>query len=434
MAVMEKQSLTQMEQARSGVITPQMEAVAKAEGCSPEYIRQEIARGRLVIAHNSKRGSTAVGIGRGLRTKVNANIGTSRETVDIELELKKLQTALGAGADAVMDLSTGGDLRSIRRRILEASSVPVGTVPIYQAVVDTVAGGHSIARMDPERMFEVIEEQVADGVDFITVHCGITQKALEQLKESKRLLPLVSRGGTFLAEWMVLNRQENPLYEQFERLLKIAKHYDVVLSLGDGLRPGAVADATDRPQLQELITLGELTQAAWREGVAVMIEGPGHVPLGQIEANVLLEKKLCKEAPFYVLGPLVTDSAPGYDHIVAAIGGAVAAAAGADFLCYVTPAEHLSLPTLEDVRLGVIATRIAAHAADISQGVPRALERDYQISLARRTLDWTQQIALSLDAEKTNELHSREGKNSGGVCSMCGEFCALKKVKGFLEQ
>lgn len=431
---MPKQNLTQMEQARQNVITPQMKQVAQMEGCTPEYIRQEIACGRVVINHNARRNSKPMGVGRGLRTKVNANIGTSKDALDIELELKKLHVAQDAGADAIMDLSTGGDLRNIRRQILEASSVPVGTVPIYQAVVDTVAAGQSIARLDPERIFEVIEEQAQDGVDFITVHCGVTLKTLERLKRDKRLLPLVSRGGTFLAEWMVLNQRENPLYEQFDRLVKIAKQYDVVLSLGDGLRPGAVADATDRSQLQELITLGELTEIAWQQGVAVMIEGPGHVPLNQIEANVLLEKKLCKEAPFYVLGPLVTDSAPGYDHIVAAIGGAVAAAAGADFLCYVTPAEHLGLPTLEDVRLGVVATRIAAHAADISREMPAALERDYQMSLARKTLDWKQQISLSIDPEKSRELCSHNGENAGEVCSMCGEFCAIKKVREFLGE
>jgi phosphomethylpyrimidine synthase len=421
-----------MEQARSGIITPQMEQVAQAEGCTPEYIREEVARGRVAITRNSKRDSTAMGVGRGLRTKVNANIGSSKDKIDIELELKKLHTAIEAGADAVMDLSTGGDLRSIRRHILAASSVPVGTVPIYQAVVDTVTEKNSIAQMDPEKLFEVIEEQVEAGVDFITVHCGLTRRVLEQLKQNGRLLPLVSRGGTFLAEWMILNQRENPLYEQFDRLVKIAKKYDVVLSLGDGLRPGAITDATDRPQIEELVTLGELTQIAWQQGAAVMIEGPGHVPLGQIKTNVLLEKKLCKEAPFYVLGPLVTDSAPGYDHIVAAIGGAMAASAGADFLCYVTPAEHLRLPTLEDVRQGVIATRIAAHAADVSREMPQALERDYQMSLARKTLDWAKQITLSLDPEKTNELCPHEGENPGEVCSMCGEFCALKMVKEFL--
>ncbi len=430
---MEKRHRTQMEQARAGVITSRMEQVATAEERTPEYIRQEVAQGRVVITHNLRRDSAPMGIGRGLRTKVNANIGTSKDMFDVGLELKKLHTALKAGADAIMDLSTGGDLRAIRRQVLKASNVPVGTVPIYQAVVDTVARGQSIARLDPEKIFEVIEEQLQDGVDFITVHCGVTQKVLERLKRDKRLLPLVSRGGTFLAEWMILNKRENPLYEQFERLVKLAKKYDAVLSLGDGLRPGAGADATDRPQLQELITLGELTEIAWQQGVAVMIEGPGHVPLNQIEANVLIQKRLCKSAPFYVLGPLVTDSAPGYDHIVAAIGGAAAAAAGADFLCYVTPAEHLRLPTLEDVRLGVIATRIAAQAADVSRELPLAQRRDYEMSLARKTLDWPQQISLSLDPEKTRELCSDKLEGAGEVCSMCGEFCAIKKVRDFLE-
>jgi phosphomethylpyrimidine synthase len=321
----------------------------------------------------------------------------------------------------------------IRRQILKNAPIPVGTVPIYEAAVEAAKNRKGLANMRAEDLFEVIERQAEEGVDFITVHCGVTRNSVERLRQNPRIMGVVSRGGAFLVEWIVYNDKENPLYEQFDRLLEIAKKYDVTLSLGDGLRPGCLADATDRPQVVETILLGELTERAWAEGVQVMIEGPGHVPLDQIEANVLLEKKLCKGAPFYVLGPLVTDAAPGYDHITSAIGGALAGKAGADFLCYVTPSEHLGLPAVEDVRDGVIAVRIAAHAADLARGNKKALKKDLEISRARKKFDWERQIELAIDPPKARRY--REERKSGGPdgCTMCGEFCALKRVKEFLQ-
>ena len=329
---------TQIESARKGEITPEMEAVAGAERVDEQWLRCQVERGHAVICRNPNReDSRPLAVGKGLKVKVNANFGTSQDSPDEDNELRKLQAAIEAGADAVMDLSTGGDLRRMRRKVLHHSPVAVGTVPIYQVVTEVVAAGKPVAEMDPEHLFDTIEEQGEEGVDFITVHCGVTRKAIDALRHHPRILDVVSRGGAFLAEWIMTNGRENPLYEQYDRLLDIARRHDMVLSLGDGFRPGAIADASDRSQIQELITLGELQAAALEAGVQVMIEGPGHVPLHQIEANVQMEKELCNGAPFYVLGPLVTDVAPGYDHITGAIGGAIAAAAGADFLCYVTP-------------------------------------------------------------------------------------------------
>ncbi len=428
---MKTSSLTQMQQAKTGVITPQMKAVAQDEDVAPEYILQEVAKGRVVLNCSRRRKKAKLlGIGRGLRTKVNANIGTSQQLSDLPLELEKLRIATEAGADTVMDLSTGGDLPLIRREILQTSTIPVGTVPLYQAAAEEIARSGDLLNLSADHIFEVIEEQAEDGVDFITVHCGITLKTLERLQKQKRLIPMVSRGGAFLANWMLRNNQENPLYEQFPRLLKLAAKHDLILSLGDGLRPGAIADATDRPQLEELVTLGELTEEAWKADVAIIIEGPGHVPLEQVRANVLLAKRLTQGAPFYVLGPLVTDVAPGYDHLVGAIGGAQAGAAGADFLCYVTPGEHLRLPTLEDVEAGVAASKIAAHVADLSKGLSSAWQQDYNMSHARRELDWAKQIEYALTPRKVKDFcHHTE---RGTVCTMCGEFCALKwgKIDG----
>ncbi|MEK7826113.1 MAG: phosphomethylpyrimidine synthase ThiC, partial [Nitrospirota bacterium] len=346
--------MTMIEDARAGRITDDMMLVAKEEGFPAGKIAEGIGSGKVIITKNRlHKGIKPLGIGTGMRTKVNANIGTSSDHQSIEEEIEKLSVATEAGADAVMDLSTGGDLREIRRRILFSSLIPVGTVPIYQAAVTAVERHGFIGKMKEDEIFDAIEADGEIGVDFVTVHCGVTLGTLERLKKEGRILDVVSRGGAFLFEWMIYNEKENPLYERFDRLLEIAKRYDMTLSLGDGLRPGCLADATDRAQIQELIILGELTERAWKEGVQVMIEGPGHMPINQIEMNVRIQKELCKGAPFYVLGPLVTDIAPGYDHIVSAIGGAVAGAAGADFLCYVTPAEHLRLPTIEDVREGV---------------------------------------------------------------------------------
>jgi len=425
--------MTQKMAAQNGTITDEMETVAREERVSSEWLRDKIASGRIVIpANRNHKGVRPTGIGEGLRIKVNTNLGTSSDHVDLDEELRKLAAAIEAGTDAVMDLSTGGDIVAIRREILKRSPIPLGTVPIYQAAVESVKKRKALTAMRWEDLFEVIELQAEEGVDFVTVHCGVTRSSVERLRRDPRVMGIVSRGGSFLVEWMIANDKENPLYEHFDRLLEITKKHDVTLSLGDGLRPGCLADATDRPQVEETIILGELTERAWAEGVQVMIEGPGHVPLDQIEANVLLEKRLCKGAPFYVLGPLVTDITPGYDHITCAIGGAIAGKAGADFLCYVTPSEHLKLPSVEDVREGVIATRIAGHAADIARGNRKAFELDLEMAKARKAFDWKRQIELSIDPEKAKRYHE-EGKSAQeDVCTMCGEFCAMKRVKEFL--
>ncbi len=426
--------MTQLSAARSGVITPQVRKVAQDEGLSPEAVAQGIAAGQIVVPQNNKRKLVRpMGIGRGLRTKVNANVGTSTDSYQLEQELKKVKVAIDAGADTVMDLSTGGDLGRIRREILRNCPVPLGTVPIYQAVIETIAEKNALVKMADEKIFQVIEKQAQEGVDFITVHCGVTQEALSRLRMQGRLMDIVSRGGAFLTTWMVANERENPLYEQFDRLLDLAAKYDLTLSLGDGLRPGSLADATDRAQVQETIVLGELTERAWERDVQVIIEGPGHMPIDQIEANVLLEKKLCHGAPFYVLGPLVTDVASGYDHISCAIGGALAASVGADFLCYVTPGEHLRLPTVQEVREGVIATRIAAHAGDIAKRVVGALDWDLQMSRARKLLDWERQLDLSIDPQHARRVREESQPHTGDVCTMCGEYCALKLVEEALK-
>jgi len=419
---------TLKELAKEGVITPEMEACAKAEGVSPDYIREGIAQGTIVLCKNKKNNlAKPCAIGKGLKTKVNVNIGTSKDRVNIEEELKKLEIAIRYGADAVMDLSTGGDLDEIRRVIRENCPVPLGTVPIYQAAIEAVEiHKKSMVQMTVSEIFKVIEKQAEQGVDFMTVHCGITREGLERLKNKERVLGVVSRGGSFIIEWMVYNNKENPLYEYFDELLEIARAYDITLSLGDGLRPGCLADATDAPQIHELIILGELTLRAWDKGVQVMIEGPGHVPINQIEANVLLQKRLCHGAPFYVLGPLPTDIAPGYDHLVSAIGGAIAGSAGADFLCYVTPAEHLRLPTLEDVKEGLIAGKIAAHIADLAKGIKGAWEWDLEMAKARAELDWERQVELSIDPEKARRYRMEGGISRSKACTMCGEYCAIK--------
>jgi len=427
-------SMGQRIKAHKGIVTKEMEMIAIEEGISLEWLRNKVACGRVVIPVNRKhKGIKPVGIGEGLRIKVNANLGTSSDHIDLEEELKKLEVSIRTGADTVMDLSTGGEIDTIRKEIIRHSSIPVGTVPIYEAAVKAVRKRRSLAKMRVEDLFEVIERQAEEGVDFMTVHCGVTRSSVERLRRDRRLMGVVSRGGSFLVEWMIYNNQENPLFSHYDRLLEIAKRFDVTLSLGDGLRPGCLADATDRPQVEELIILGELTERAWAEGVQVMIEGPGHVPLDQIEANVLLEKRLCKGAPFYVLGPLVTDISPGYDHITSAIGGAIAGKAGADFLCYVTPSEHLKLPSIEDVVEGVIATRIAAHAADIARGNQKALQKDLDMAKARKSFDWKKQIELSIDPEKAKRYHDEGKSNEDDVCTMCGEFCAMKRVKDFFE-
>lgn len=419
--------MTQLEKARRGVVSEEMKTAAAEEGVDAEVIRQGMAEGTIVICRNvNHAGIKPLGIGRGLCTKVNANIGTSRDNNDLELELEKMRVAEAAGADAVMDLSTGGDLAAIRKAVMERTTVAVGTVPIYQAAVKALGEQKAIADMTADDLFDVIEENGRDGVDFITVHCGVTRASVATVEKQGRVLGIVSRGGSMTANWMRCNGRENPLYEEYDRLLSIARRYDMVLSLGDGLRPGAIADATDSGQIHELIVLGQLAARAREAGVQVMIEGPGHVPIRDIEANIRLQKKLCAGAPFYVLGPLPTDIAPGYDHITSAIGGAIAASAGADFLCYVTPAEHLRLPTLADVRDGVIAAKIAGHIADIAKGISGAAERDRKMSEARKAFDWQRQVALSLDPEKTVALLEKSKSANEEGCTMCGEFCAIK--------
>ncbi len=424
--------MTQLELARKGNISPQMALVAEHEGVDAELVRQGVAEGTIVIAANiNHKNLVPCGIGRGLTTKVNANIGTSSDSINVNTELEKLRVASDAGADTIMDLSTGGDISAIRRGIIGASPLAIGTVPIYQAGIGAINKHGAIVKMTVDDLFAVIEEHARDGVDFVTVHCGITRSAIARLKQQGRVTDVVSRGGAFLIAWMLYNERENPLYEYYDRLLELAREFDVTLSLGDGMRPGSLADATDRTQLEELLNIGELVDRARQAGVQAMVEGPGHLPLDQIEANVRLEKSICKGAPFYVLGPLVTDIGAGYDHITGAIGGAIAAAAGADFLCYVTPAEHLSLPDVEDVRQGVIASRIAAHAGDIVKIGKSAAERDRKMSLARKKLNWEEQARLSLDPERSRRVHGGH-TTAGTACSMCGNYCAMAVVEEYL--
>jgi phosphomethylpyrimidine synthase len=425
--------MTQLEMARKGIISPQMESVARSEGVEVEFVRQGVANGTIVIPANIKHTNLVpCGIGQGLRTKVNANIGSSSDYGDINTEMEKLNAAIDCGADTVMDLSTGGDISAIRRGIISASSVAIGTVPVYQAGIKAIDVRGAIVKMTVDDLFASIEEHINDGVDFVTIHCGVTLSAIAKLKQQGRVTDVVSRGGAFLIGWMLHNECENPLYEYYDRLLELAREYDVTLSLGDGMRPGSLADATDRAQIEELLCIGELVDRARLAGVQVMVEGPGHLPLNQIEANVRLEKSICKGAPFYVLGPLVTDIGAGYDHITGAIGGAIAAAAGTDFLCYVTPAEHLSLPDPEDVRQGIIASRIAAHAGDIVKGVKGAEQWDRKMALARKKLDWEEQANLALNPERSRRVHGNQHVSTSSACSMCGKYCAMRLMEEYL--
>ena len=425
---------TRIEFARKGLITDEVKQAALMEGIEPEQLSTDIAQGLTVITRNIKHDIRPLGIGRGLRTKINANIGTSKDRVSLDEEMQKLDVLIKYGADAVMDLSTGGPIKDIRRLLLGKSTIAVGTVPIYEAAAKAAENKGSISRMSIDELFSTIEEHAEDGVDFVTVHCGLTRKTIETLREDGRILDIVSRGGAFLVEWMIYNDMEIPLYEYYDRLLEIARKYDLTLSLGDGARPGCLADATDRTQIDELLTLGKLRDRAVKAGVQIIIEGPGHVPLNQVELNIKMQKEICKGAPFYVLGPLVTDIAMGYDHIAAAIGGAIAGAAGADFLCYVTPSEHIRLPNLEDVKEGVIASKIAAHAADIAKGIKGAINIDIEMAKRRKALDWNGQIALSLDPERVKKWRSEVPPTESEVCSMCGEFCAIKTVENALKK
>ena len=427
--------MTQLESARKGIITPEMEAVARDERIDVDLLCSRVAEGTVVIPRNINRELASVrGVGLGLRTKVNANIGTSAEYPELGDELVKLKAAVDAGADAVMDLSTGGNLAQIRKQILANCPVPLGTVPIYDAAVTIARERGAITAITADDLFNTIEYQAKQGVDFMTLHCGITRESIARLREQGRVTDVVSRGGAFLVKWIIANDKENPLYERYDEVLELARKYDITLSLGDGFRPGCGADATDRAQIQELIILGELVKRAREAGVQTMVEGPGHVPINQIAANMIVQKRLCEGAPFYVLGPLVTDVAPGYDHITCAIGGAIAAMNGANFICYVTPTEHLGLPSTEDVREGVVAARIAGHAADLALGIPGAAEWDRKMSEARKARKWKEQIELSIDPVKAKAIRDRRSSGSEDVCSMCGEFCAMKVVDEYLHK
>jgi phosphomethylpyrimidine synthase len=423
--------VTLIERSKTAGAPAALKAAALSERIKASVLAKKIASGRAVIPFSAVRGKPSKGfivcaIGEGLRTKVNANIGTSPDSASVEKELKKLRVAIEAGADTVMDLSTGGNVRKIREKILKDSTVPVGTVPIYQAACETVSRGAKISKMDPERMFGVIEEHAASGVDFMTVHCGITRRSVRALMREKRVCGVVSRGGAFLTDWIIENGKENPLFERFDRLLDIAYRYDTTLSLGDGMRPGAISDANDPAQTSELAALAVLVSEARRRNVQVIVEGPGHMPINAIREHVLLEKKLTGGAPFYVLGPITTDVAPGYDHITSAIGGALAASYGADFLCYVTPSEHLHLPDADDVRQGVIAARIAAHSADIAKGIPGSAEWDREFSRYRVKLDWNSQMKNSMDPGKFALERRKFSPRDRNVCTMCGPYCAMK--------
>lgn len=419
--------MTQLESAKKNIMTPLMRKVASFEGVNCGVLMRLIASGKVVMPLNiSHKIKKPCAIGSTLSTKINANIGTSTDESSISDEIKKLKIALKHGADALMDLSVGGNLAKIRQEVLKHSTVPVGTVPVYEVAVRAQEKNKNFLKFDANDTLAVLDEQARQGVDFFTIHSGVTRSSLKILEKQKRLMGVVSRGGAIIASWIKYHKKENPFYSHFERILDIAYKYDVTLSLGDGLRPGSILDATDKAQIAELKILGVLAKRAWNRGVQVMIEGPGHVPLDQIEKNIALEKKYCHGAPFYVLGPLVTDVAPGYDHITSAIGGAIAASYGADFLCYVTPAEHLRHPTAGDVREGVIASRIAAHAGDLIKRRKIAIEWDRNISVARKARDWKKQIQLSINPDKAREYRLSSKPKLSKVCTMCGNYCSIK--------
>jgi phosphomethylpyrimidine synthase len=422
--------MTQMAAARQGRVTPEMEIVAAKEGLVPEELRQRVAAGRVVIPANHNHGSLSPeGVGQGLRTKINVNLGVSRDCCDFQYELEKVRKAINLKAEAIMDLSSYGKTHEFRTRLLAECPAMVGTVPIYDAV-----GFYErdLKEISAAEFLQVIEAHAQDGVDFMTIHAGLTRAMIAALKQNHRVTNIVSRGGSLLAAWMELTGNENPFYEHFDQVLAICAAHDVTLSLGDACRPGSIADATDQLQIQELLNLGMLTRRAWAQDVQVMIEGPGHMTLNEIAANMMLEKKLCHGAPFYVLGPIVTDVAPGYDHITSAIGGAVAAMAGADFLCYVTPAEHLRLPDLDDLVEGVVAAKIAAHAGDLAKGLPGAAQWDLQMSQARTALDWEQMFKLALEPEKPRRYRQGSQPHDPESCTMCGKMCAVRNMNRVL--
>lgn len=422
---------TQMNAARQGIITDEMRTVAEKEGIAPEKLMEYVAAGTAIIPCNKNhKVISPAGVGSMLKTKINVNLGTSRDCKDLNMELEKVQSAVDMGAEAIMDLSSCGDTQKFRRLLTEKCPAMIGTVPIYDAVVYY---HKPLIQITTDEWIDIVKMHAQDGVDFMTIHCGINKETAVKFKRNKRLMNIVSRGGSIIFAWMEMTGNENPFYERFDEILDICQQYDVTLSLGDACRPGCIMDATDAPQIEELITLGELTKRAWEKDVQVMIEGPGHMPLNQIAANMEIEKTLCHGAPFYVLGPLVTDIAPGYDHITAAIGGAVAAMNGAAFLCYVTPAEHLRLPDLDDVKEGIIASKIAAHAADIAKGLPGATDWDLKMDKARKVLDWEKMFDVAIDPEKARRYRESSKPEKEDTCSMCGNFCAVKNMNRILD-
>ena len=422
---------TQMDAARKGICTKEMEIVARKEHMAPEQLMALMAEGKAIIPCNKKHTCIAPsGLGSMLTTKINVNLGTSRDLTDLNMELTKVQSAVDMGAEAIMDLSSYGDTRKFRRMLTEKCPAMIGTVPIYDAVVYY---HKALGTITSREWIDIVRMHAEDGVDFMTIHCGINKETAGKFKRNKRLMNIVSRGGSIIFAWMEMTGQENPFYEHYDEILDICREYDVTLSLGDACRPGCLQDATDASQIEELITLGELTKRAWEKDVQIMIEGPGHMPMNQIAANMEIQKTLCHGAPFYVLGPLVTDVAPGYDHITGAIGGAIAAASGAAFLCYVTPAEHLRLPDVKDVKEGIIAARIAAHAADIAKGLPHAMDWDNEMSAARKKLDWEAMFGLAMDPEKAREYRASSRPEKEDTCSMCGNFCAVRTMNRILD-
>ncbi len=416
-------------EAQNGQITEEMKTVAKVEGVEPEFVRNGVASGRIVIPVSPYRETMSCGVGKGMRTKVNATVGTSSDIVDIDLEVRKTKVAEKAGADTLMELSTGGDLVEVRKRVIEATSLSVGSVPLYQAFIEAVERNGAVVDMNPDDLFRITAEQAKLGTNFMAIHTGINLLTVERLKNQGRYGGLVSRGGAFMTAWMLHNEKENPLYSEFDYLLEIMLEHEVTLSMGNGMRAGAVHDATDRAGIQELIMHAELGDRAYDAGVQVIVEGPGHVPIDEIETNIKLMKSLTNGRPFYMLGPLVTDIAPGYDHIVTAIGGAISSSCGADFLCYVTPAEHLALPNEEDVYEGVMASRIAAHVGDMIKYGDRARAWDLDMARARRDLDWGRQYEVAIDEGRAREIRNSRLPEDTEACTMCGDFCALKIVK-----
>jgi len=425
---------TQLDRARDGEITQEMKEAAVYDDVSPEFIRDGIANGHIVIYGNPQRKSRVVGIGNGLRTKINASIGTSPDIVDFDMEVEKAKVAEEAGADTLMELSTGGDLGEIRKRVLDSISLTVGTVPLYQAAMETIEKKGSVVKMESDFLFEIIERQAQDGIGFMAIHCGINMITLERLrKQGYRYGGLVSRGGSFLTAWMNHNKKENPLYEEIDRLIDIMKKYDVILSLGNGLRAGAVHDSTDRAQIQELIMNSEIAEYAQGKGVQIIVEGPGHIPIDEIEANVIIQKRMSNNAPFYMLGPITTDVTPGYDHISSAIGAALSSRYGADFICYVTPPEHLALPTADDVREGVMAAKVAVHVGDMVKLKDKVKNQDLKMGIARRDLDWKTQFETAITSEKAEEIRKSRPPMEEETCTMCGPVCSLKGVMEYYE-